>query len=206
MTVLNADGSRPEMCGNGLRCVALHLAQRDGAQNTRYLVDTDAGPRECEVTRRDSVAEVTISMGQAVPLGGMRAEYQGRAYEFHRVSTGNPHTITFDAELDVQAIDRFAAEISAGIAGGSNVEFVRQKGPHSFQAVIWERGVGRTLACGTGACALAAAAVEQGRASLGEPLSIELPGGVLVVTVVAPGLSTVMRGPAREVFRGRIAS
>ncbi len=104
------------------------------------------------------------------------------------------------------AIDQFAAQISAGIVGGTNVEFVKQRGPSSFEAIIWERGVGRTLACGTGACALAAAAVQTGRAKLAEPLSIGLPGGELVVTVVAPGLSTVMRGPAREVFRGTVAS
>lgn len=203
MTVLNADGSRPEMCGNGLRCVALHLAQRDGKRDVDYAIDTDAGPRGCQVRGADAAAEVSLDMGQAVLLDKIAAEHAGQHYEFHRVSTGNPHAIAFDAALDETTIDRFAATVSAGIAGGSNVEFVTQTAPATFRVVVWERGVGRTLACGTGAVAVAAAAVTTGRAALDQPISLHLPGGELMVTVRTSALLTTLRGPARRVFSGQ---
>jgi diaminopimelate epimerase len=204
MTVLNADGSRPEMCGNGLRCVALHVASQDGASEVSYVIDTDAGARGCQVRRSDGTAEVSIEMGQATLQEKLAKEYAGRNYEFHRVSTGNPHAIAFDAPLDESNIDRFAPSVSAGIAGGSNVEFVTQLGEGAFRVVVWERGVGRTLACGTGAVAVAAAAVASGRARSEQPLSLQLPGGELTVTVRAPSFATTLRGPARRVFRGQL--
>jgi diaminopimelate epimerase len=208
MTVLNADGSRPEMCGNGLRCVALHLAQRDGVRDVDYAIDTDAGPRACQVrgvdsAAQDKAAEVCLEMGQAVLLEPIAAEHAGQRYEFHRVSTGNPHAIAFDAPLDEAHVDRFAPSVSASIAGGSNVEFVTELGPGAFRVVVWERGVGRTLACGTGAVAVAVAAVATGRAALEQPISLHLPGGELIVTVRTSALMTTLRGPARRVFSGQ---
>lgn len=203
MTVLNADGSRPEMCGNGLRCVALHLAQCDGVRDVDYAIDTDAGPRGCQVRGADTEAEISLDMGQAVVLELLVAEHEGRRYEFHRVSTGNPHAIAFDSPLDDASVDRFAPTVSARVDGGSNIEFVTQLAPGVFRVVVWERGVGRTLACGTGAVAVAAAAVATGRASLDQPISLHLPGGELSVTVRTSSLQTTLRGPARRVFSGQ---
>lgn len=95
--------------------------------------------------------------------------------------------------------------MSGQIAGGTNVEFVAAIGPRQFELVVWERGVGRTLACGTGAVATAAALGQSGRAPLGEPLEIRLPGGPLEVSVAPQTLETRMRGPARHVFSGELA-
>ena len=206
MTVLNADGSRPEMCGNGLRCVALHLALQDGARQVEYAVDTDAGTRRCQVRRDGFFADVSIEMGAALSLGTLTTKHEGRAFEFHRVSVGNPHAVTFDADLSDDAIDQLAPRISAEIAGGSNVEFARRTGEAAFELVVWERGVGRTLACGTGAVATAAAAVLTGRAALQQALELALPGGRLSVTVHEPGLQTTLRGPARRVFGGQLVA
>jgi len=202
MTVLNADGSRPEMCGNGLRCVALHLALAEGVNEASYAIDTDAGVRGCELLRKGDLAEVTLDMGSARLLPSLTWQHDGRSYEFHRVATGNPHAITFGPALDLEVIDRIAPRVSASIEGGANVEFVTQSASRAFTVVVWERGVGRTLACGTGAVACAAAAVASGKAQYGEPLSLSLPGGELIVTMREPGLLATLRGPARRVFAG----
>jgi diaminopimelate epimerase len=204
MTVLNADGSRPEMCGNGIRCVALHLARRDGAPGISYVIDTDAGPMVCEVERDGDLAQVAAGLGRGTPLADHTAELDGQPYTFSRVSMGNPHAILFDSKLDLAAIDRFGPALNAALPGGSNVEFASALGPREFDLVVWERGVGRTLACGTGAGALVVAAASSRRAPFGEPVRVRLPGGVLEVTVQAETLDVRQRGPARLVFSGEI--
>jgi diaminopimelate epimerase len=184
--------------------VALYLAQVDGVSRADYGVDTDAGLRDCKVEREGDTAEVTIDMGAAEARGTISLDFEGRHYEFLRVSTGNPHAITFDSELDAQAIDRFAPLVSATTPGGLNVEFAHQKGPNELDVIVWERGVGRTLACGTGAVATAVAASLVGRTQFGSVLRVVLPGGPLAVNVKEAGLFGQLRGPAREVFRGHL--
>jgi diaminopimelate epimerase len=210
MVVINADGSRPEMCGNGLRCVALHLASRDAAApgsalDSEFIVDTDAGPKPCRVRRPsggvNNVAEVSIDIGEARVEGELLIEHAGTRYALTRVSTGNPHAVLFDPNLDEALVPDFVKAVNAATPGGVNVEFVRELGPQRFSVVVWERGVGRTLACGTGAVASVAAAVVAGRAAAGREAEVELPGGSLFIQSVGNGPAG-LRGPAREVFRG----
>ena len=204
LIVQNADGSRPEMCGNGLRCVALHLARVDGVDRVEYDIDTDAGRRRCAVERRFDAASVTIDMGRGEPRGNHYAELDGQELSFHRVSMGNPHAISFAGVLDAARVDRIGPSVSGQIEGGSNVEFVGELGPRTFEVIVWERGVGRTLACGTGAAATAVALTLAGRAPFGEPLEIRLPGGPLEVSVAEGSLEVRLRGPARWVFSGEV--
>lgn len=206
MQVINADGSRPEMCGNGLRCVALHLALLDGANEVRYVIDTDAGVREALVVRDGERGVVTLDMGQGVLGPDHRESYQGKEYVFHRVSMGNPHAIVFDAGFDERAMDEIGPRVSAASPQGSNVETVVANGPRSFDVIVWERGVGRTLACGTGAAAVAVALTTSGRAPFGEPLEVRLPGGPLELVVTEGSLRVSLKGPARRVFSGEVAS
>jgi diaminopimelate epimerase len=206
MLVLNADGSRPEMCGNGLRCVALWLALRDAAGAISYVVDTDAGPLLCQVEREGERALVQAELGRAEIFGEHRTSFEGRELDFLRVSTGNPHVVSFDAGLDLPAIDRLGPRISAEFPQGSNVELATQLGPRRFDLVVWERGVGRTLACGTGAAATAVAAATSGRAPFGEPIEVRLPGGALEIQVAKETLAVTARGPARRVFSGEVVS
>ena len=205
MVVHNADGSRPEMCGNGLRCVALHLARTDGVERVEYTIDTDAGPKRCCVVRDGGTAQVLIDLGSAVAQGEHRASHGGTDYRFARISMGNPHAVWLGGLLEGAAADALGSAVSGQIAGGSNVEFVAQRGPRAADLVVWERGVGRTLACGTGAGAAAAALALAGKAPFGEPIEIRLPGGPLEVTVDSPGLGVRLRGPARWVFGGEMA-
>jgi diaminopimelate epimerase len=203
MIVQNADGSRPEMCGNGLRCVALHLARAAGVDRAEYIVDTDSGPKRCVVEREADAGRVLIDLGRAEPLPDFRTEIDGKAFSFRRIVTGNPHAIFLEGMFAVGDIDRIGPEVSRQIPGGANVEFVRANGPRSFDVVVWERGVGRTLACGTGAAATAAALAIAGRAPFGAPIEICLPGGPLEVTVEEGSLALTLRGPADYVFSGQ---
>jgi diaminopimelate epimerase len=205
MIVWNADGSRPEMCGNGLRCVAAHLAGSGdaGPAEAALTVATDAGDKDCVVTAagRDRF-DVTVAMGAARPRGEISFTVDGRAHAFLDVDVGNPHAITF-APYDAAAIDRVGPAVAVAPPGGTNVEFCRVEADR-IAVVVWERGVGRTLACGTGACAVAAAACDTGRAAFDVPIRVALPGGELIITVTAGSRALRMRGPARRVFSGEI--
>jgi diaminopimelate epimerase len=204
MLVVNADGSRPEMCGNGLRCVGLHLARQDGEPHARYVVDTDAGPLHCDVEREGERGWVSLGMGRATVLGEHCIDLDGSPQSFVRVSTGNPHAVIFDTAYDAVWIDRWAPDVSSSIPGGANVGFVRQRGPGALDLLVWERGVGRTLACGTGAVAAVAAACALGRAPFDIPVSVNLPGGELEVIVAQATGEASLRGPARLVFVGEL--
>lgn len=219
MTVLNADGSRPEMCGNGLRCVALALAQDDSAktparearspQIAEFVVDTDAGPRHCRVDLEAGPlpsAQVTTNMGRAELQGELAIEQSGQEYCFARVSMGNPHAIRFGAPESTARVDELGPLVSGKVAGGLNVEFARVLGERDVEVVVWERGVGRTLACGTGAAATAVAAALAGHVPFDAPVTVRLPGGPLEISVARETLEVQLRGPARWVFSGEWGS
>jgi diaminopimelate epimerase len=203
MVVLNPDGSRPEMCGNGLRCVALFLAERDGQATVQYRIDTDAGPRHCDVERTGDRAWVRTVLGRGVPTGAHSWESEGRRLDFSLVSTGNPHAVVFGAGTDPDVVDVVAPAVSAEL-GGCNVEFAEQHGPQDLELVVWERGVGRTLSCGTGAAATAIAAARRGMVSFNADVNVRLPGGPLEVRVAPDTFEVRLSGPARLVFRGRL--
>jgi diaminopimelate epimerase len=203
MTVINADGSRPEMCGNGLRCVALHLWSHAHA-GPHFQVETDSGLLECRISQRDGQHWVSISLGRAHPLPRLDIQLEGEQLLFHRISLGNPHAISFNGHHDIRQIDQLGPQVSAAIAGGANVEFVDVASARELRVVVWERGVGRTLACGTGAAAAATAAALEGLADFDQPVTVRLPGGPLEVTVARDNLGVELCGPARHVFSGSI--
>ena len=197
MIVWNADGSRPEMCGNGLRCVASALVSP--GQSARLVIATDAGPRTCDLARDGDRAEVTIGMGRATFGEPLVVAIDGREHRFATASMGNPHAITFEPYAEALR-DRVGPIVCTTPPEGTNVEFVAQEG-EVLRVVVWERGVGYTLACGTGACAVAAEAVRTGRAEHDRELRVALPGGELAI-VLDRSFEVRMRGPARRVFAG----
>jgi diaminopimelate epimerase len=197
MRILNADGSRPEMCGNGLRCAALWLSRDHG--QARVRVDTDAGLRVCTVEHD----LVDVDMGPATV--GAAVTLNGRTWV--RVSVGNPHAISWvDADEDPEALARAigpVVERDPAFPEGTNVELAKIEGD-AITLWVWERGCGITHACGTGATATVAAAVGAGRLPAEVPVRVQLPGGPLWITAPAdPAASLRMRGPARIVFEGR---
>jgi diaminopimelate epimerase len=205
MVVLNSDGSRPEGCGNGLRCVALALARKAGQSRAELVIDTDAGARTALVESQGNVADVTVSMGMATREGEVKALHRGEELAFQRISMGNPHAIVFDVACTEEELDELGPRVSKSLPGGSNIEFVRATGPSTFDVLVWERGVGRTLACGTGAAAVAALAALSARAPFDAPITLKLPGGPLQLSVRRADLAVTLRGPARFVFSGEVA-
>jgi len=218
MQVINADGSRAEMCGNGLRCVALHLVRKGQVDpGVTYEIQTDAGPHAVTVSSDARTSDVEVSMRPAslvpaeVPVAADAAvldqtfEVQGRSLKLSAVSVGNPHAVTFDALDDAtRAALGPVLEKDARFPKAVNVGFAQVAGPGQLELTVWERGVGFTLGCGTGACAAAVVAVETGRAARGEPVEVRLPGGALSIRVGAAGERISMKGPARHVFDGVI--
>ena len=196
--VINADGSIPEMCGNGVRCVAIHVAAARGRTGGTLRVETDAGERACVL---DGDGMVTVDMGVVRVLGERAVDVEGRSIGLALADAGNPHAILFGAfaRSDVEHLGPRIATHPA-FPRGTNVEFACVLGD-GIDLVVWERGVGITLACGTGACATAAVACEKGLAVRGKPVTVRLPGGRLDVTIGDDGRTT-MRGPARRVFSG----
>ncbi|MCH2107701.1 MAG: diaminopimelate epimerase [Polyangiaceae bacterium] len=210
MVVINSDGSRPEMCGNGLRCVALYLAkQKDltdqqGSAPTKFVVETDAGPRACSLASENNLnsAQVKTAMGKGRELGTIEHQLQGEMQEFTRISMGNPHAILFAPPISAEELDELGPALSSQIPEGSNIEIASVIDPQRIKVDVWERGVGRTLACGTGAAATAFAATRLGHTQTDTPLIIELPGGELTLHV-AKDDAVELTGPAQFVFEGQ---
>jgi len=201
MHIYNSDGSVAAMCGNGVRCVARHLAEARGLEGD-VLIDTDSGPKRCTVHRgaRGEVEAISVEMGPARLEGEQDFPVGGEVLRAVRVSMGNPHAVLFDAPT-VERARAIGPEIERSVPGGVNVGFARP-GARGIDLVVWERGAGLTDACGTGACAAAVAAVRRGDARPGTPVEVRLPGGALQITVGDDLARVTMKGPAERVFAG----
>jgi diaminopimelate epimerase len=205
MIVINADGSIPEMCGNGLRCVALHVARTRGMREGTLVFDTDAGTKRCSIDDRDGRGLVTVDMGSVRFLEDVRLNIDGTSWELSLADAGNPHAITRQPATREQ-IEKIGPRIERHprFAAGTNVEFAVVRSTSEIEIVVWERGVGITQACGTGACSTAAEAVAKGWAPVDTEIGVRLPGGVLAIRITPDGRA-IMRGPARHVFDGTLS-
>lgn len=223
MRVLNSDGSEAEMCGNGIRCVAKELHDRGGLRQPEITIETGAGRLTCAIDAVDGVARsVTVAMGMPrllrgeIPMTGpagercieQALEIGGAARAITCVSMGNPHAITFiESRADAMRLATTvgpSVEHHAWFPNRTNAEFAHVKDRREIDLVVWERGCGITLACGTGACATTVAAVVTGRADEATPVRVNLPGGSLEITVAAGLAGVAMKGPALHVFDGEL--
>lgn len=187
MRIFNADGSEAEMCGNGLRCFAWYLADEGP-----LVVETRAGVLTGEVTPEG----VRVSLPRPTPPSLETLLER----TWWRVSLGNPHAVHLVgsvADVDVAGIGQ---AMQAAVAGGVNAEFVEIVDPHAIRMRVYERGVGETPSCGTGAAAAALAAIAAG--SCRSPVRVSLPGGELLVEW--DGQTLYQTGPARLVFEGTL--
>lgn len=202
MTVLNADGSEAEMCGNGLRCVARHVARSlPEAAEHRLSIETGAGLRECRV-RADAV---DVCLGP-VRDDGRQSFGQGELTITGRlVNLGNPHFV-LDADAGRAEALALGDHFQPGglLPQGANLSCRRFRAPGggdlAVDLTVYERGCGLTLACGTGAGATVAAAWLDGRVPIGTPIDVYLPGGRLRISGSLEALW--LSGPARLVFGG----
>lgn len=192
MLLLNADGSRAEMSGNGIRCLVQAALQAGVVTGPEVAVATDAGRRTVTVVEQKDARthRLSVDMGPA-KVGEERPAWVGgsvtRALE---VDLGNPHVVLHwgDEQLpDRDELIAIGSRIDAATPGGANVEIVREAADGAFlDMVVFERGVGPTLACGTGACATAVAAQRWGLA--GHRSAVHMPGGTVEVVVDDPVL------------------
>ncbi len=215
MRMFNADGSEGSMCGNAVRCVAKLLRDVFGVKSDPLTVETNAGVKSVRALRQDGETLYIVEMGSpdlsprnvpclfeekavAVPLKVGDEELLVTC-----LSMGNPHCVVF-CDLAHTDFERLAPKIETHPAFPDrvNAEFVSVVGKNELAMRVFERGSGETLACGTGACAAAVAAVENGYAEKGRPILVHLRGGDL--TVLYAGESVFLTGPAELAFYGEI--
>jgi diaminopimelate epimerase len=210
MVLYNADGGRAEMSGNGMRCLAWVAAREGLGDGKRLVVDTDGGRRTVDVEfgAGGEVVAATVDMGPvtfepaAIPLDapsafGLDATFHGVTYDGDAAGMGNPHLVLF---VDDPAAARVTShgprlEHDERFPKRTNVEFVTVSGRDELTMRVWERGVGETLSCGTGACA--AVAVAHHRGMVGETVTVKVPGGDLAVEL---GDTVRLGGPVVHVF------
>ena len=152
LRIVNADGTVPEMCGNGIRCVAVHLARARGMGEGVLRIETDAGLRACEVDDTARQGLVSVDMGTVRVLGERAVDVEGQSVTVTLADAGNPHAVLVGsfARADVERLGARLATHPA-FPGGINAEFAAVAKDGAIDVVVWERGVGITLACGTGA-------------------------------------------------------
>ena len=218
MRMYNADGSRGEMCGNGIRCVAKYVYDYGLTDQTSISVETLGGIKYLDLTvEHGKVSLVKVDMGTPilepsripVAASGTRVvdeplEVEGKVYHMTCVSMGNPHTVIFMddvAGLDLEKIGP-SFENHERFPNRVNTEFVKVLDQNTVEMRVWERGSGETLACGTGACAVAVASILNGYTE--DQVTVRLLGGDLEIFWDREADKVYMTGPAKVVFDGEI--
>jgi diaminopimelate epimerase len=216
MRIYNSDGSEPEMCGNGIRCLARFIADLEGinAPGKAYRIQTLAG---VIIPRLEAQGQVTVDMGQPfllaqdIPTTLVSPEDKAvnqtlhvgdRNWQVTAVSMGNPHCLTFVENVDEIALEQIGPLFEHHLAfpKRTNTEFIEVVRPDYLKMRVWERGAGITLACGTGACATVVAGVLTGQSD--RLCTVELPGGCLKIEWKVEDGRVYMTGPALRVFDG----
>jgi diaminopimelate epimerase len=218
MDYRNADGSVAEMCGNGIRCLGKLVFERGLTSDTELDVGTRGGVKHLTLHVEEGVVTaVTVGMGapafarRRIPMTGEPGdapfltepfEVDGRTFKASAISMGNPHLVLFVEEdpdrVDVRAIGP-AVERDERFPERTNVEFVAPEGD-GIHVRVWERGIGETMACGTGACAALVAAADAGLVA--RHATVRFPGGLLDVDWRDD--EVLLRGPAERVFEATI--
>ena len=217
MEMYNADGSRGEMCGNGIRCVAKYVYDYGLTDKTSISVETLAGIKYLDLTVEDGkVVLVKVDMGkpmlrpEEVPVVSEKEEVidepitvDGQEYRMTCVSMGNPHAVVFiDQDVKEFPLETVGVKFEnhERFQKRENTEFVNDLDRHTAQMRVWERGSGETLACGTGACAVAVACALNGLTE--DEVTVKLLGGDLQIKWDREKNTVYMTGPAEVVFDG----
>jgi diaminopimelate epimerase len=216
MAIYNNDGSRAEMCGNGIRGLAKYVWDRGLVRKNPLTIDTDAGVKTVHVeVAGGRVRRVQVDMGapvwdgRAIPVAAegeiveRPLEVAGRSWRVTCLSMGNPHCVVFVDEVASLPLAELGPrfEHHPFFPQRVNTEFIRVESPSRLEMRVWERGAGETMACGTGACAAAVAAARTGRT--GRSVVVALPGGELEI-VWRDDDRVLMTGDAVETFEGRV--
>lgn len=218
MEMYNADGSRAEMCGNGIRCVAKYVYDKGLTDKTNISIVSYGQIKYLELFLKDGrVDSVKVNMGapelcaEKIPvISGSGKEkvidepviVQGKEYKMTCVSMGNPHAVVFMDDVEHLEIEKIGPyfETHERFPKKINTEFVRIIDRQNVQMRVWERGTGETYACGTGCCATVVACILNGLTD--ETVTVKLLGGEIVITWDREEDLVYMTGPAETVFEG----
>ncbi|MFX0099917.1 MAG: diaminopimelate epimerase [Candidatus Hodarchaeota archaeon] len=216
-SIINSDGSIAEMCGNGIRCFTKFLHDKKIMEKDIIHAETLAGTKILKATKQDGIViSVDVDMGPPIlerseipvagtgPITDIPINIANKGMKFTAVSMGNPHAVFFKDEINVEEVLDLgpAIETHELFPKKVNVEFVKVISPTELDFLVWERGVGMTLACGTGACGSVVAGVLLGKLKRNEPVTVHLQGGDLVITYTDD--TVMMNGPAEHSFDGII--
>ncbi len=218
MRIFNSDGSEPEMCGNGIRCLAQFIADLEGksTQESQYRIHTLAGVMTPKIKPDGKVtvdmgmprllaAEIPTTLGAAdEKVIAQPLEVADATWLVTCVSMGNPHCITFVEDVAAIPLENIGPQFEHHpvFPKRTNTEFIQVVRPDYLKMRVWERGAGITLACGTGACATVVAGVLTGKSD--RIATVELPGGCLEIEWSEIDQRVYMTGPAERVFAGQI--
>ena len=215
MVIINADGSRPNMCGNAIRCFGKYVYEHKIASSNKFSVETGDGIKEIEIILEDDkVKYVRVYMGNPsydgleIPLNNIESLIQqdikvgNNTYNVTTVLMGVPHTIIFEKDREYNVVEEGSKiEKLELFKEGSNVNFVKVIDETHIRVNTWERGAGFTLACGTGCSAAVVVAKKLGLVDKNKEISVLAPGGELIIEVL--GQDVYMKGPAEVSFEGK---
>ncbi|MBI3725392.1 diaminopimelate epimerase [bacterium] len=206
MRMWNADGSEAEMCGNAIRCVAKLLYERGHVREETIPIETGNGVLDVSLTVvSGKVTRARVAMGVPTVCSPQEIELpKGKKVRGRVVSIGNPHVVILGESLSDDCVLGLGARIEKHsiFPNRTNVEFVRAVSRSRLEARVWERGSGETLACGTGACAIHAAARTEGL--VGDRATIALPGGELACEWPRGEGTIFLEGPCELSFEGAV--
>ncbi len=205
MRIFNADGSEAQMCGNASRCIGKYVYERGLTDKTEITLETLSGKKVLFLhTKEGRVESVSVDMGEPTYLGKVELTIDNTPMCFEQVDMGNPHAVCFVSKKeDLSRCPEQGPKVEchSHFPNRTNVEFAFVENRHEIQMRVWERGSGETLACGTGACATAVAAIERGLTD--REVTIHLLGGDLTIALL-PTHHVRMTGAAAFVFDGEI--
>lgn len=217
MVIINADGSRANMCGNAIRCFGKYVYENKITEGTKFSVETGDGIKEIEIILEEGkIKYVRVYMGKPsyngvdIPLNNIDSliEHEitvdNNKYIITTVLLGVPHTVIFEKEREYNVIGEGSKLEKLDLfPEGSNINFVKVVDNTHIRVNTWERGAGATLACGTGCSASAVVAKKLGLVDSEKEIFVKAPGGELVIEVL--GDDVYMKGPAEVVFEGKVS-
>ena len=212
MRLFNSDGSEAELSGNGLRCLALFIKDLGLNSSDKFDIETGGGITSAEILSDRLVSvwmPVPAFTPQDIPFDGSKEcidserDFNGHTFKITALSIGNPHCVIFEPK-DVSEAKKFGPiiENSPLFPERTNVEFVEIKSVDRIRAIVFERGAGITEACGSGSCASVIAGIKTGRLKFDTPVTVEVLGGELIVTVRDDYSEVILTGEAEKVFEG----
>ncbi len=215
MRMFNIDGSEGNMCGNATRCIAKYVYDRNMVKGLEMSLETRSGIKYIDMfpDENDKVKAARVNMGAPIlepkdipttldPCFGVKVEREGKEYELHCVSMGNPHAVMFVDDVKNYPVNTIGPMFESDeiFPERCNIEFVELVDDENCNIRIFERGSGETLSCGTGICAAAVTCIKKGLTK--NRVNMHSPGGTL--TIEYDGGDVFMTGPAEEVFSGEM--